>query len=72
MTFDWRLTKIESVQTTGQAIMDASYWLKLEHLLEYQLQITWSDILCKGVLRIDEVRYGTALLTLKQSLNAVA
>ena len=29
--------------------MHASYWLKLEPLLEYQLKITWSNIACKHV-----------------------
>ena len=35
MSFDWRVdqsqTIMEFVQATDQAVMEASYWLKLEH-----------------------------------------
>ena len=37
-------TKVELVQMTGQAIMDAFYWLRLEHLFNFQFKFAQSSI----------------------------
>ena len=41
--------KIEFVQTTGQAVMHASHWLKLEHCLSTSWRLKGPLLLAKGV-----------------------